>query len=72
VSLRNYKWREVVKFLTKHEHFAVTKITGSHYQLAHADGRHTTVPRHDPLKEKTLKAILDQTNVSKDKFVRLA
>jgi predicted RNA binding protein YcfA (HicA-like mRNA interferase family) len=38
--------------------------------LLHDDGRYVTVPRHDPIKEGTLKAILDQAKISKEEFLR--
>jgi predicted RNA binding protein YcfA (HicA-like mRNA interferase family) len=72
MSLRNYKHRDVIKFLVKYEKFAVIRKSGSHFQLAHTDGRHTTVPRHDPIKEGTLNDILHQTNVSREKFLKFA
>jgi predicted RNA binding protein YcfA (HicA-like mRNA interferase family) len=35
----------------------------------HQDGRYATVPRHDPIKEPTLKSILDQAGISKEEFL---
>ena len=37
--------------------------------LMHQDGRYVTVPRHDPIKEPTLKSVLDQARVSKEEFL---
>jgi predicted RNA binding protein YcfA (HicA-like mRNA interferase family) len=39
--------------------------------LSHSDGRHVTVPRHDPVKERVLKSILEQAGVSKEDFLHL-
>lgn len=46
---------------------------GSHIQLKHADGRRTTIPYH-PSKEitrKTLKAIIEDLNISVEDFTKL-
>jgi predicted RNA binding protein YcfA (HicA-like mRNA interferase family) len=37
--------------------------------LVHFDGRYVTVPRHDPIKEGTLKSILFQAKISKEQFL---
>jgi len=67
LSLRNHNWREVVKVLS-HFDFQVRRQKGSHIQLGHKDGRYVTVPRHDPIKEPTLKSILEQAKISKEDF----
>jgi len=52
-----------MKILIRHG-FYVDRQSGSHIQLIHPDGRYVTVPRHDPIKEGTLKAILFQANIT--------
>jgi DNA-directed RNA polymerase subunit H (RpoH/RPB5) len=37
--------------------------------MIHADGRHATVPRHDLIKETTLKSILDQAGIINEEFL---
>lgn len=69
MSLRNYSYREVLKVLRKYG-FTVKRQRGSHISLTHDDGRYVTVPRHDPIKEPTLKSILDQAKISKEDFLR--
>jgi len=68
LSLRNHNFREVLKVLSNHG-FVVNRQSGSHIHLVHQDGRYVTVPRHDPIKEGTLKSILLQAKISKDKFL---
>jgi len=38
--------------------------------LVGEDGRYVTVPRHDPIKEATLRSILDQAGISKEGFLK--
>ena len=45
-SLPTVKPRELIKALGKLGFVVVRKSKGSHWQLAHADGRRTTVPVH--------------------------
>lgn len=69
MSLRNHGFREVLKILTKHD-FVVDRQSGSHIHLVHPDGRFVTVPRHNPIKEGTLKVILFQAKISKEQFLK--
>lgn len=69
MSLRNHDFREVLKVLHKHG-FVVQRQSGSHVQLAHADGRYVTVPRHNPIKVGTLKSILFQAKISREQFLK--
>ena len=50
--------------------FQITRQKGSHIQLSHNDGRYVTVPRHDPIKEPTLKSILEQAKITKEEFFK--
>lgn len=68
MSLRNHNYRDVLKVLTRHG-FYVDRQSGSHIQLTHPDGRYVTLPRHDPIKEGTLKSILLQANITKQEFL---
>ncbi|HEU4605023.1 MAG TPA: type II toxin-antitoxin system HicA family toxin [Nitrososphaera sp.] len=67
--MRNHSWRQVLKVLTRHG-FYVNRQSSSHIQLAHPDGRHATVPRHDPIKEGVMKSILDQAGIPKEEFLK--
>jgi len=68
LSLRNHGFRDVLKVLNRHG-FYVDRQSGSHIQLTHPDGRYVTVPRHDPVKEGTLRSILSQANITKTEFL---
>ena len=57
-----------MKILIRHG-FYVDRQSGSHIQLIHPDGRYVTVPRHDPIKEGTLRSILSQANITKKEFL---
>lgn len=69
MSLRNHSWREIIKILDSFGFHAYGQ-KGSHIHLMHQDGRYVTVPRHDPVKEPTLKSILDQAGISKSEFLK--
>jgi len=71
MSLRNHSWNIVVKILTKHYDFTVVRQKGNHISLVDNDRKRLVViPRHNPLKEPTLKSILDQAGVSKKDFIK--
>lgn len=69
MSLRNHRFRDVLRVLHKHG-FVVDRQSGSHIQLSHPDGKYVTVPRQDPIKEGTLKAILFQAKISREEFLK--
>jgi predicted RNA binding protein YcfA (HicA-like mRNA interferase family) len=50
--------------------FDLVRQHGSHMILRNKEGNYVVVPRHDPIKEPTLKSILDQAGLSKDEFIR--
>ena len=68
MSLRNHSFRDVLKVLSRHG-FQVDRQRGSHILLVHPDGRYVTLPRHDPIKEGTLKSILAQVKISRKQFL---
>ncbi|MBA2267379.1 MAG: type II toxin-antitoxin system HicA family toxin [Nitrosopumilus sp.] len=69
--MRNHSWNIVVKILTKHYDFTVVRQKGNHISLVDNDRKRLVViPRHNPLKEPTLKSILDQAGVSKKDFIK--
>jgi predicted RNA binding protein YcfA (HicA-like mRNA interferase family) len=70
MSLRNHSSREVLKVLTKHYGFSIERISSSHYQLKHIDGRRVTVVRADPIKIGTLKSIISQAKTTEDEFLK--
>ncbi|MGH2612932.1 MAG: type II toxin-antitoxin system HicA family toxin [Rhabdochlamydiaceae bacterium] len=69
MSLRNHRFREVLKVLHRHG-FVVDRQSGSHIQLVHPDGKYVTLPRQDPIKEGTLKSILFQAKISREVFLK--
>jgi len=71
MSLRNHSWNVVVKILTEYFEYTVLRQKGSHISLVNRDRKRLVViPRHDPLKEPTLKSILDQAGVSNEEFTK--
>ena len=64
------KPKDVVKTLKKFG-FEVKRQTGSHVRLIHPDGRATTVAIHSrDLPKGTLRAILKQSEISLDDFLK--
>jgi predicted RNA binding protein YcfA (HicA-like mRNA interferase family) len=62
-------WRTIIKALNK-KGFRVAGQKGSHIFLT--DGKHKfTVPRHDPIKKGTLLAIIQQSGLTRDEFLKL-
>jgi predicted RNA binding protein YcfA (HicA-like mRNA interferase family) len=49
--------------------FKPERQRGSHIIMIHSDGRYATIPRHNPIKETTLKSILDQAGITKEEFL---
>lgn len=64
------KPKKVVKALTKHG-FKVKRQTGSHVRLIHPDGRAITVAVHNrDMAKGTLKAILKQSELTLEEFLK--
>lgn len=63
------KAKELLKLLSRMG-FANLRQSGSHVQLAHPDGRRTTVPNHPSMeiRRKTLKGIIDDLGMTVDDF----
>jgi predicted RNA binding protein YcfA (HicA-like mRNA interferase family) len=71
LSLRNHDWRDwrdVVNVLARYG-FAIETQRAIHVQLKHIDGRLVTIPKHDRIKKWTLRAILEETGVSRQEFL---
>jgi len=63
--------KDVFRALFK-EGFKVRRKVGSHVYLKHPDGRSTSISIHPkPLAKGTLRAILKQTRVSLEEFLKL-
>ena len=70
MNLRNHSWSTVIRILTKHYDFTVRQ-KGGHISLVDKNKKRLVViPRHVPLKEPTLKSILDQAELTKDDFLK--
>ena len=69
MSLRNHNWLDVVKVLGKFG-YAVTRQRGSHMILENSNGNMVPVPRHSPIRESTLKLILEQAEIPRGDFLK--
>jgi|tagenome__1003787_1003787.scaffolds.fasta_scaffold12435513_1 predicted RNA binding protein YcfA (HicA-like mRNA interferase family) len=71
MSLRNKSSDTVIKILTKYYGFEIARQKGSHVSLINKElGKVVVVPRHDTIKEPTLKSILYQAGLTKDDFLK--
>ena len=70
MSLKNHNYRQILQILTKYYGFSIERQSGSHIQLKHSDGRHLTVPRHDPIKVGVLKSIIEQAKTTSEEFLK--
>lgn len=66
--IRASKLLRTLKNLGFYEHHQI----GSHLQLKHPDGRRTTLPYHPnrELRRKTLKAIIDDLEMTVEEFIK--
>lgn len=66
------KAKELLRVLKKLGFFEFHQ-SGSHIQLKHPDGRRTTIPYHpsQEIRRKTLKAIVDDLDVTIEKFIQI-
>jgi predicted RNA binding protein YcfA (HicA-like mRNA interferase family) len=55
--------------LTKNYGFIIDRISNSHFQLNHPDGRRVTVPRHNRIKLGVIKSIVAQTQTTQEEFL---
>lgn len=69
MSLRNHSWRKVVKRLEDFDYRPVRQ-SGSHIILKNSRGLVVSVPRYEPIPEGTLRAVLEEAEISKDEFVK--
>jgi predicted RNA binding protein YcfA (HicA-like mRNA interferase family) len=69
-TLRNRNYEDVMKILSKHFGFHPVRQKSSHIILEHPDGRHTTIPTHNPLKLGVIKSILAQTQIDEEAFLQ--
>ena len=65
------KDKQILKALTKMGFFIHRQRSGSHLIMTLTDGRHTTIPMHPgkDIPKGTLKAILNDINISTQKFI---
>lgn len=69
MALRNRSWRDVVKALSRFDYHPVRQ-SGSHIILKNSKGMVVSVPRHDPLPEGTLRAILEEAEIKREDFAK--
>jgi len=66
----NHNSDKVLVVLTKYYGFFIDRISNSHFQLNHPDGRRVTVPRHDRIKLGVIKSIITQAQTTQEEFLK--
>jgi predicted RNA binding protein YcfA (HicA-like mRNA interferase family) len=56
--------------LTKYYEFVIDRISVSHFQLKHPDGRRVTVPIYNPIKLGVMKSIITQAQTTEEEFLK--
>ena len=69
MSLRNHNWLDVVKVLGKFG-YTFTRQRGSHMIWENNNGNMVPVPGHSPIRESTLKLILEQAEIPRGDFLK--
>jgi predicted RNA binding protein YcfA (HicA-like mRNA interferase family) len=67
--ITNHNSDKVLVFLTKNYGFIIDRISNSHFQLNHPDGRRVTVPRHR-IKLGVIKSIVAQAPTTQEEFLK--
>ncbi|MFZ0511775.1 MAG: type II toxin-antitoxin system HicA family toxin [Candidatus Nitrosopolaris sp.] len=68
--IRNHNSDKVLVVLAKYYGFVIDRISESHFQLNHPDGRRVTVPRHNRIKLGVIKSIIIQAQSKQEEFLK--
>jgi predicted RNA binding protein YcfA (HicA-like mRNA interferase family) len=68
--ITNHNSDKVLVVLTKYYGFIIDRISNSHFQLNHPDGRRVTVPRHKRIKLGVIKSIIAQAQTTQEEFLK--
>ncbi|MFZ0511622.1 MAG: type II toxin-antitoxin system HicA family toxin [Candidatus Nitrosopolaris sp.] len=66
--ITNHNSDKVLVVLTRYYGFVIDRISGTHVQLNHPDGRRITVPRHNRIKLGIIKSIITQAQTTQEDF----
>jgi predicted RNA binding protein YcfA (HicA-like mRNA interferase family) len=70
MMITNHNSDKILVVLTKHYGFVIDRISNSHFQLNHPDGRRVTVPRHNRIKPGVIKSIAAQVHTTQEEFLK--
>jgi len=70
MMITNYDSDKVLVVLAKHYGFVIDRISNSHFQLNHHDGRRITIPRHNRIKLGVIKSIAAQVHTTQEEFLK--
>jgi len=67
--ITNHNSDKILVILTKHYGFVIDRISNSHFQLNHPDGRRVTIPKHNRIKLGVIKFITAQVHATLETFL---
>ena len=70
MMVTNHNSDKVLVLLAKHYGFVIDRISNSHFQLNHQDGRRITVPRDNRIKLGVIKSITAQAHTTQEEFLK--
>jgi predicted RNA binding protein YcfA (HicA-like mRNA interferase family) len=70
MMITNNNSDKILVVLTKHYGFVIDRISDSHFQLNHPDGRRLTVPRYNRIKLGVIKSITTQVHTTQEEFLK--
>jgi len=68
--ITNHNSDKILVILTKDYGFVIDRISKSHFQLNHPDGRHVTIARYNRIKLGVIKFIIAQLHTTLEEFLR--
>jgi predicted RNA binding protein YcfA (HicA-like mRNA interferase family) len=68
--ITNHNSDKILVVLTKHYGFVIDRISNSHFQVNHPDGRRITVPIHNRIKLGVIESITTQVHTTQEEFLK--
>jgi predicted RNA binding protein YcfA (HicA-like mRNA interferase family) len=70
MMITNHNSDKILVVLTKHYGFVIDRISNSHFQVNHPDGRRITVPIHNRIKLGVIESITTQVHTTQEEFLK--
>jgi predicted RNA binding protein YcfA (HicA-like mRNA interferase family) len=70
MMITNHNSDKILVILTKHYGFVIDRISKSHFQLNHPDGRRIAIPRHNRIKLGVINSVTAQVRTTQEEFLK--